>query len=551
MPAFFAGDEQPPITQGSGRRELARWVASKDNPLTARVIVNRVWQWHFGDGAGPHAEQLRHAVRAAVAPGAARLAGGAFVEDGWSLKKLHRRIMLSATYQQSSVVAATELARDPENRWLGRFTAAAAGGRGDPRRHAVRRGPARPDAGRPGRRTTSNTPRRSLYVQTARWDRSNFATLFDAANPDASAEKRDRLHRRAAGAVPAQPSVRLDAGQAPGRTARRDVPRRRRRPHRARLPAPVRQAGPAGRDRGLPASSSPRRAGSGRGRLAATSPTSCCAATSSCTWTEPSRPARIMPMWEPNRPLPPRSPGTSRQRLRPAGARATCWRASRAGAAAEPDRAANPYAVRAPHHRAAREARASSSTCPAGRRTSTCSTPSRGWPRRTASRCRSRSRSSSAPRRATCSPRPWKFAKHGQCGIEVSELLPHLARARRRPLRDPLDGRRQHQPHRRGAPDEHRRAGLLAAEPGLVARLRPGHGEPEPARLRRRQPRRGLPGGPALELELPAQRLSGDARPRPRPARSPTSPTPPAILRRSAPSSTRSAGSTSSTSATA
>ena len=67
---------------------------------------------------------------------------------------------------------------------------------------------------------------------------------------------------------------------------------------------------------------------------------------------------------------------------------------------------------------------------------------------------------------------------------------------------------------------------------GLVARLRPGHREPEPAGLRGRQPRRGLPGGPALELQLPAQRLSGDARPRPRPTRSPTSPTPPAISQR-------------------
>src|SRR5207249_3507715 len=46
MPVFFAGDRQAPITRGSGRFELANWIASKDNRLTARVIVNRVWQWH-------------------------------------------------------------------------------------------------------------------------------------------------------------------------------------------------------------------------------------------------------------------------------------------------------------------------------------------------------------------------------------------------------------------------------------------------------------------------------------------------------------------------
>ena len=98
--------------------------------------------------------------------------------------------MLSATYRQSSAAAPDALARDPENRWFGRFA---------PRRleaEAIRDsmlfvagrldltplGPATHDL---------NTTHRSLYVQTARWDRSNFATLFDAANPDAAVEKRD------------------------------------------------------------------------------------------------------------------------------------------------------------------------------------------------------------------------------------------------------------------------------------------------------------------------------------------------------------------------
>src|SRR5262249_13310620 len=112
-----------------------------------------------------------------------------FLEDGWSLKALHRRIMLSAAYQRSSATTRPQFAKDPENRWLGRFSAHRleaeairdamifVSGRLD----LAQGGPAGADLG---------ALRRSLYIQTARWDRSNFATLFDAANPDASVEKR-------------------------------------------------------------------------------------------------------------------------------------------------------------------------------------------------------------------------------------------------------------------------------------------------------------------------------------------------------------------------
>jgi hypothetical protein len=190
FPVFFAGQEQPRIEKGSGRAELARWVASKDNPLTARVIVNRVWQWHFGAGLVHTPNNFGMLSEPPSHPELLDWLAGRFIEDGWSLKKLHRRILLSATYQQASAVPPDRLAADPENRRLGRFT---------PRRleaEAIR------DAmlfaaGRldrtPGGPATHDlyTPRRSLYVQTARWDRGTFAILFDAANPDASVEKRD------------------------------------------------------------------------------------------------------------------------------------------------------------------------------------------------------------------------------------------------------------------------------------------------------------------------------------------------------------------------
>ena len=189
LPRFFAGEAQPPIREGSGRRELARWVASAKNPLTARVIVNRVWQWHFGEGLVRTPSNFGMRSEAPSHPKLLDWLAARFVDDGWSLKKLHRRIMLSTAYRRSSVAARDQVSRDPENRWLGRFA---------PRRldaEEVRdamlcvsgrldRTPGGPAA------DDIDTPRRSLYVQTARWDRSSFAMLFDAANPDSSTEKR-------------------------------------------------------------------------------------------------------------------------------------------------------------------------------------------------------------------------------------------------------------------------------------------------------------------------------------------------------------------------
>ena len=180
---------QPPITRESGRRELAAWIASPTNPLTARVIVNRVWQWHFGEGLVRTPNNLGMTSEQPSHPALLDWLAVRFVQDGWSLKALHRHIMLSQAYQRSSRASPEQVSRDPENRWLARFS-----GRrleAESIRDALLQvsgildftlgGPAGPDIA---------SPRRSIYVQTARWDRSNFATLFDAANPDASVDRR-------------------------------------------------------------------------------------------------------------------------------------------------------------------------------------------------------------------------------------------------------------------------------------------------------------------------------------------------------------------------
>jgi Protein of unknown function (DUF1553) len=152
--------------------------------------VNRVWQWHFGTGLVGTPNNFGLLSEPPSHPELLDWLATKFVEDGWSLKELHRRILMSATYQQSNVVSPDVLARDPENRWLGRFV---------PRRleaEAIRdamlfaAGGLDPALGGPATHDLTTT-RRTLYVQTARWDRSNFAILFDAANPDAAVEKRD------------------------------------------------------------------------------------------------------------------------------------------------------------------------------------------------------------------------------------------------------------------------------------------------------------------------------------------------------------------------
>ena len=121
FPIVLAGADQPAIESGSGRRELAEWLVSDRNPLTARVIVNRVWLWHFGEGLvrtpnnyGLRGEPPTHPL---LLDWLARR----FIDSGWSIKSLHRLIMDSATYRMSSAISTQTYERDPENRLWSRF----------------------------------------------------------------------------------------------------------------------------------------------------------------------------------------------------------------------------------------------------------------------------------------------------------------------------------------------------------------------------------------------------------------------------------------------
>ena len=139
FPRIMAGEDQPKIPDGrSGRLEFARWLTSRDNPLTARVFVNRVWQWHFGAGLVRTPDNFGRLGERPTHPKLLDWLAVEFMESGWSLKKLHTLILLSSTWQQAihpassgnelASLATSEknmqkslLKTDPENRLWGRM----------------------------------------------------------------------------------------------------------------------------------------------------------------------------------------------------------------------------------------------------------------------------------------------------------------------------------------------------------------------------------------------------------------------------------------------
>src|SRR5262249_12538878 len=100
-----AGSERKPFTKGSGRLELAKAIASQDNPLTARVLVNRVWLHHFGQGLGRTPSNFGIRGEPPTHPELLDWLAARFMAEGWSIKNLHRMIVLSNTYRQGSANA--------------------------------------------------------------------------------------------------------------------------------------------------------------------------------------------------------------------------------------------------------------------------------------------------------------------------------------------------------------------------------------------------------------------------------------------------------------
>ncbi len=121
FPTILARPTDSPIKTASGRLELATWLATPDNPLPARVMVNRLWGWHFGDGLVRTPDNFGKMGDRPANPDLLDYLAHRFVDGGWSVKYMQRLIMLSNTYQMASDTDDHTAEADPENRLMTRF----------------------------------------------------------------------------------------------------------------------------------------------------------------------------------------------------------------------------------------------------------------------------------------------------------------------------------------------------------------------------------------------------------------------------------------------
>ena len=184
------GDPKP-FTKGSGRLELAEAIADAKNPLTARVMVNRIWQHHFGEGLVRTVSNFGRMGEKPSHPELLDYLASRFIENGWSMKKLHREIMLSATYQLSADSNAANLAQDGDNRLLWRANRQRLDA--ESMRDTLLSAAGELDltaGGKPTPLEDIQNRRRSVYGFVSRRKLDGALALFDFPNPNLSAEKR-------------------------------------------------------------------------------------------------------------------------------------------------------------------------------------------------------------------------------------------------------------------------------------------------------------------------------------------------------------------------
>lgn len=206
VPRFLDGDWEPSIpAKSSGRLELAEWMVHPDHPLTARVMVNRIWQHHFGKGIVPTPSNFGTRGEEPTHPELLDWLARRFVDSGWSIKAMHRLIVHSKVYQLASADDASNAVKDPSNRYYWRFERRRLDA--ESIRDAMLIASGRLKLERPGAHPfppiekwgwTQHTPfkdlypsqHRSVYLMTQRFQRHPFLALFDGPDTNTSTEQR-------------------------------------------------------------------------------------------------------------------------------------------------------------------------------------------------------------------------------------------------------------------------------------------------------------------------------------------------------------------------
>ncbi len=196
FPRILARDNAKPFTRGSGRLDLAEALVDPSNPLTARVFVNRAWKWHFGRGLVRSPSNFGTLGEEPTHPDLLTWLAADFVKHGWSIKRLHRTILLSATYRQSAAFNRKAFTTDGDNRLVWRY---------NPRRLDVEAwrdtllsvtGELDLAVGGAPTEDVRGSRRRTMYFRVSRTgDRfatDHFLRLFDFPIPRASIAKRPR-----------------------------------------------------------------------------------------------------------------------------------------------------------------------------------------------------------------------------------------------------------------------------------------------------------------------------------------------------------------------
>ncbi len=193
------GQPELPGEKQSGRRELANWLAIRDNPLPARVMANRVWHWLFGAGLVRTTDNFGTTGEVPSHPELLDYLATRFVNEGWSVKKLVREIVLSRTYRQSSDASPEQLTADPENRLLSHMNRRRLDAECLRDAMLLVSGHLQTEAGGPSFDTTLSSDfgfshkdaRRSVYSPAFRNARLELIEVFDAADPSSVTGKRN------------------------------------------------------------------------------------------------------------------------------------------------------------------------------------------------------------------------------------------------------------------------------------------------------------------------------------------------------------------------